>query len=291
MFSQAAEVTTFSSATDLQFEGTVVHALNLAGHDDQADPDLTINGLTFQDARYFANVNNVPNVYYEGVQYDTETEDGLMGASIIANGAPEYGNTAADNSLESLMSRTQSPVGITTVSILGLTPGKTYNLYVLAANNTSTVDQLSRYYLFASGGFLDGEVVDSALDLNLNQTQSSAAGTGVVIHLQGVASDQGALTLAAADSGSYLSGVVVTEAPVAPATVIIGTVDTGVTDATTPCGHLVSEKIAALTYKNHGQYVSAITALLKQLVANGTITQEDSNTIHTIAAQSEIGKK
>lgn len=288
-FSNAAEVSTFSSAADLNFEGTVLHALNLAGIG-YADP-ITINGLLYLDPSYLdednGEVSTVPNVYY--------TNEGEF--TIIANGEPNYGDTVNDDALESLMKNTMSPTQYGAVSFFGLTPGTTYNVYILAANNSLAPDQLSQYHLFDET-FSINPPLDESDALNLTALQGGTMTKGVVIRLQGQAGLTGELLFSISTlhgaANPYVSGLVLTEVAPVATTVIIGTVDTGVPNFDVN-GDTISDLIDGLEpeggYKNHGQYVSAITALINDLVEAGTLTKEQGQTIHVIAAQSDIGKK
>jgi hypothetical protein len=160
--------------------------------------------------------NHVPNVYFT---YDSQID-------IHKNGAPEYGDAADDNSLEALMANTLDPAAHASVDFYGLKPGTTYNFYVLAANNTLAPDVVSNYYLHNDA--FGSEQLDESGALNLTELQGGSIGTGVLIHMQGVASADGTLTFGVntgpdGTEHPYMSAAVLTEVPAIPATVIIGT--------------------------------------------------------------------
>lgn len=71
-------------------------------------------------------------------------------------------------------------------------------------------------------------------------------------------------------------------------TVIIGGIDTGVSNTLFPNGCTMADILAQLaadhTY-NHGDYVSAVAALTNQWVADGLITGRDKGAIQSAAAQ------
>jgi len=78
--------------------------------------------------------------------------------------------------------------------------------------------------------------------------------------------------------------------------IILGGVDTGVQDRVVEDDILLSavleegSAICAASARNHGQYVSCMAKLHNSLLAAGIITEEEKDTLQSIAGQSGIGK-
>lgn len=75
-------------------------------------------------------------------------------------------------------------------------------------------------------------------------------------------------------------------------TVVIDGQDTGVYNSTDDFGCTINDHIAALAAnpKNHGQFVSGVSALTESLVSTGDITEEEADAINSAAGRSSIGK-
>ncbi|MAS96496.1 MAG: hypothetical protein CMO55_25185 [Verrucomicrobiales bacterium] len=76
-------------------------------------------------------------------------------------------------------------------------------------------------------------------------------------------------------------------------TVIIDGFDTGIANPVFPDGCTIADLVEACAddAKNHGQFVKCVVSLAKDLVANGSITEDEKSDLISAAAQSDIGKK
>ena len=78
-------------------------------------------------------------------------------------------------------------------------------------------------------------------------------------------------------------------------TVIIGGIDTKVENTVDEDGCSIADLIAELEpeggYKNHGQFVSKVTKLIKSLRKEGEITKSEAQALQKAAAMSNVGKK
>lgn len=78
-------------------------------------------------------------------------------------------------------------------------------------------------------------------------------------------------------------------------TVIIGNIDSGVENVVLDDGCSIADLIAELEpaggYKNHGQFVSKVTKLIKELRSEGEITKSEAQALQKAAAKSNVGKK
>jgi len=79
-------------------------------------------------------------------------------------------------------------------------------------------------------------------------------------------------------------------------TVVVAGCDTGVENALNWDGRgtSINDRMAVIdsgTYRNHGEYVSAVTESAECLLDAGVITEDDKGAIVSCAARSDIGKK
>ena len=179
----------------LDLTGNIVHALNLAGAGNSATaPDLEVAGVVFKDP--YGNGNLIPGVEV-GYQAINNWE--------VRATYPEA--SADDQNLAEIMWDVAHGAGIAdeypAVTFSGLTPGKAYELLVLAADADSNPNRATTYQLHA-GTSRSGVLQASVTDLNLSSLQGATVRygpivNGVVVTLRGRPDPEGNLYFCSPD--------------------------------------------------------------------------------------------
>lgn len=210
----AATIATFTggdAGEGINFSGTVIHALMPgAGGNGAGAADLAISGLNFKDVfGPGALISTVSASYAAGDNYGTK---------------PEYGTSANDNNLESLMHdiiHTNASLTFT-----GLVANQQYSLQVLAAANDHGGGRRTSYALY-SGINTSGVLQDSSLNMNLWDLQGQNDNTGVVVTLTGSSDSLGRLYFTTpagtggTDGNGISQGFILTQVP-EPSAALLG---------------------------------------------------------------------